>query len=116
MITRFGSILLATSLLALSVSAQSTQPDAALAPVPTPTTAPAATTPATAPTTAPVDPQVRALLDQVRDAYGNLKSAQFSGTISFNFEAGGEDKSFTDSFTSSFVAPARFRHEIKNDL
>jgi thiol-disulfide isomerase/thioredoxin/outer membrane lipoprotein-sorting protein len=80
-------------------------------------TAPFARGQTTKPTTEPsYPPQVAALLDQLRDAYAQASSLELSGTISFKFEGGGEERDEAAPFTAVFRAPNQFRHEVKDDL
>ena len=73
--------------------------------------------PTTLPTTQPsVTPAARAVLDQLRDAYAGLKSLEVAGTVTFDFDVAGQKENHAGSFTGSFVAPAKFRHEMKDDL
>src|SRR5205085_6123327 len=70
----------------------------------------------TKPSTVPaLAADVQALLDQVRDAYASSKSLEFSGTISFHYEAGTDSRNLSAPFTASYRAPMRFRHEVKDD-
>ena len=61
-----------------------------------------------APTPASQQPAVvstdaKILLDQMRTAYQDLKSAEFVGTVSSNVDADGEQQQSSTEFTSSFA-------------
>ena len=78
--------------------------------------------PATAPTTKPADkkplatitPQAESTLKQIAAAYANLKSLELAGTITFKTESPGEKRSHETTFTASYLAPNRFRHQAKD--
>src|SRR5438067_13907994 len=74
-------------------------------------TAPAAEAPALN-----IAPDVRKVLDDVRDAYAKLTSLELAGTISANYVVGAEKQINSDTFTSTFQAPNKFRHEMKDDM
>lgn len=82
-----------------------------------PATQAAATAPATAPATqaadgaAKVSPEARALLDQMKAAYADLKSLTLDGTVTANFDVAGKKQNESMPFKSSFIAPNQFRHE-----
>lgn len=77
--------------------------------------APAAA-PATQPT-AKVSDEARQLIEQVSAAYGKLHSLNLAGTISVDLQIeGSTPEHHSASFTSSFVAPNKFRHEVKDDV
>jgi peroxiredoxin len=79
---------------------------------PQPATAPAATQPA-----ANVSSDARQLIDQISTAYTQLKSLTLAGTISGDLQvASSAPEKHSADFTSSYVAPNRFRHEVKNDV
>jgi peroxiredoxin/outer membrane lipoprotein-sorting protein len=72
---------------------------------------------ATKPSTAPsISPAAQSLLNDVKDAYGKLKSLELNGTVSINLDAAGEKSDEKASFSSSYQAPDKFRHEMKDDL
>jgi peroxiredoxin/outer membrane lipoprotein-sorting protein len=85
-----------------------------------PATAPAAapaTQPATAPAaTASVSADARALLDTIDAAYGKLTSLDMAGSISQDIRVGGRNRKSEMAFTSSFMAPNYFRHEVKGNM
>ncbi|HEV8606619.1 MAG TPA: TlpA disulfide reductase family protein [Tepidisphaeraceae bacterium] len=106
------SLLLAASLITSFTIAQDDDDDAPL---------PAAIkAPATRPTTRPagpqakVTPEVQAVLERINAAYGKLTTLELSGTISLNVEDGGAKRNHEAKFTSSFLAPNRFRHQVKD--
>jgi thiol-disulfide isomerase/thioredoxin len=76
--------------------------------------------PTSAPSTQPaakVSDDARHLLDQISEAYGKLHSLDLAGTIAAELQVeGSPPESHTAAFTSSFVAPNRFRHEVKDDV
>ena len=61
-----------------------------------------------------VSPEARALLDQVTAAYRSIKSIELSGTLTRDTQAAGEKRNHQVSFSSSFAAPNRFKHELKD--
>ena len=76
--------------------------------------------PARPPATQPavkVSNDARQLIDQIRAAYVKLKALNLAGTIStdIQFEDAPADK-HSSEFTSAFVAPNRFRHQVKDDI
>jgi peroxiredoxin/outer membrane lipoprotein-sorting protein len=72
---------------------------------------------ANAQTTQPtITPAARSMLDQMRTAYAALKSLDVAGTITFDLDAGGRKDSDKAEFTASFQSPAKFRHEMKDDV
>jgi peroxiredoxin/outer membrane lipoprotein-sorting protein len=79
-------------------------------------------TPATRPadevkTSAKVSDDARTLLDAVDGAYAKLKALDVSGTVSVKIKIEGEaDESHSTSFTGSYLAPNKFRHEAKDDV
>jgi thiol-disulfide isomerase/thioredoxin/outer membrane lipoprotein-sorting protein len=68
--------------------------------------APAATQPASA----------AALLNDINSAYANLASARFDGTITGQFDVRGQVQTHDATFSSTFAAPNKFRHETKDDV
>ena len=81
-----------------------------------------ATKPATQPATRPVraeakvTPEVQAVLDQVAAAYSKLSSLELAGKITLKIEGEHTKGNHESSFTSTFAAPNRFRHEGKDQL
>ncbi|CAN5518703.1 hypothetical protein BH09PLA1_BH09PLA1_25700 [soil metagenome] len=76
-----------------------------------------ATQPTSRPASQPaVAPGAQTLLDQVRDAYGKLSTLELAGTFTLDADAAGETQRQTASFTASFQAPNKFRHEMKDDV
>lgn len=56
------------------------------------------------------------LLDAVGQAYSSARSLSLAGTISFDLDAAGNPQKQSAEFSTSFAAPALFRHEVKNQL
>jgi len=56
------------------------------------------------------------LFESVGKAYSSARSLALSGTISFDVDAAGNPQKQSAEFTTSFAAPARFRHEVKDQL
>jgi peroxiredoxin/outer membrane lipoprotein-sorting protein len=77
--------------------------------------------PATAPTAAPatakasVTPEAAAVLEKVSSAYANLKSLDLSGNLSGEFDVAGQKENHKADFTTSFAAPNKFKHEVKDE-
>jgi peroxiredoxin len=71
------------------------------------------TQPATQPT---VTPAAQALLDQVRDAYGKLKSLDLAGTVAMDFDVARQTKAHSASFHGSFQSPRQFHHDMSGDV
>jgi peroxiredoxin/outer membrane lipoprotein-sorting protein len=65
-------------------------------------------------TPAKISPEVRELVQQVQDAYKNLKAMQMTGRAVTEYCGGGSDVRSEIDFTSAFQAPASFRHETMN--
>ncbi|HEY7087761.1 MAG TPA: redoxin domain-containing protein [Tepidisphaeraceae bacterium] len=75
------------------------------------------TQPATRPATQPkATVAAQPILKEVRDAYANIKSLDLAGTLTVEIDAGGQRGTHTEPFTGSFQAPARFKHEMPDDL
>jgi thiol-disulfide isomerase/thioredoxin len=89
----FARASMCLSLLITIASAQTTQPAQ-------PTTSPAA----------------QAVLDQVRVAYANLKTLELAGSYTLDADVAAQQSHQTATFTASFESPAKFRHEMKDDL
>jgi peroxiredoxin len=73
----------------------------------------------TAPATQPavlISSDARTMLDAVDAAYGKLKSLHLAGTMSQDIRVNGRSLQRTAAFTSSFLAPNLFRHEVKGNL
>lgn len=84
-------------------------PLSALADVPT-------TLPATQPAPTLISSDARTLLDAVDAAYGKLKSLELAGTMSQDIRVDGRRRAGSASFTSSFLAPNFFRHQVKGNM
>lgn len=65
---------------------------------------------------AEMTPDARKLLDQVQKAYNDLSAVQMSGKVSVHIDAGTTQEKTNQTFTSSFQAPNRFRHQVKEML
>jgi peroxiredoxin/outer membrane lipoprotein-sorting protein len=61
-------------------------------------------------------PDAASLLQRIDAAYSKLASAQFDGRISSRADVAGQQRNDELTFTSTFRAPNRFRHESKGDL
>jgi peroxiredoxin len=70
----------------------------------------AATTPAK------VSPEARAELDQVTEAYRNLKGLELAGSLSMEVVTSDGTERKQGTFVASFAAPNKFRHEMKGDM
>ncbi len=101
--------------LASAVGADDTEKLISILPSTQPTTKPT-TKPALPPLTAKISPDAKALLDQMTAAYGELKSLEVAGTISFDGDIAGKKEQEKDDFTGSFAAPNKFRHEMKGNM
>lgn len=66
--------------------------------------------------TAKISPEAQKVLDGVKSGYADLKSLQVSGDVSINLEAAGQKENDVTAFTGTFQSPAKFRHEMKDDL
>ena len=75
--------------------------------------APAATEPAETP--AVVTPEAAAVVKKMSDAYAGLKSLSLVGSLSGDFDVAGQKEKQSTNFTSSFTAPNKFKHEVKED-
>ncbi len=71
--------------------------------------------PSTASPTA-VSADARKLLDEVDAAYGKLTTLDLAGTISQDVRVDGRKREGSADFTSSFLAPNFFRHEVKGNM
>ena len=63
-----------------------------------------------------VSTEAKLMLDQMRTAYQKLKSAEFTGAVTSNVDADGQQENSETKFVSSFADPARFRHDGERDL
>ena len=105
-----------SSLCSLTLSVALLLPSAFAEP---PTTKPAtqpATQPAARKLEAKISPEARAVLDEMKSAYAGLKSLQLTGTTAFDSEISGKKDHQSDTFTASFAAPNKFRHEMKGNM
>jgi thiol-disulfide isomerase/thioredoxin/outer membrane lipoprotein-sorting protein len=75
----------------------------------------AADTPAPEPKPlAKVNADVAVVLEKMAAAYSKLKSVELAGGITMEADEAGQKRTQQDQFVSSFQAPNRFRHEVKN--
>ena len=64
-----------------------------------------------------ISDDAKPLVDQINQAYSQLKSLEMSGTISAEFVIDGSTAQKPSAhFSASYVAPNKFRHEIKEDV
>ncbi len=63
-----------------------------------------------------VSPEARAELDKLTEAYKGLKALEVAGTLSLDAVAGDDTVRKAGTFTGSFAAPNKFRHEMKGDM
>ena len=63
-----------------------------------------------------VSPEAQAELAKVTEAYQKLTSLEVAGTMSSDISVGGEVQNQRSNFEGSFVAPNKFRHEMKGDI
>ena len=96
-----GSLILLSALISRFALAQGTQPELA---------------PATQPATVVITPDARVMLDQIRDAYAKAWTLEVAGTYAMDMDVAGEQKNSSTTFTASFEAPNKFRHEMKDDV
>lgn len=75
----------------------------------TPSTSPAETAPT-------VSADTRALLNAIDKAYAKVTSIDMSGTISQDIRVGGRKQQSQMPFTSSFLSPNYFRHEVTGNI
>jgi len=72
--------------------------------------------PATQPSSLTIAPDVQSELDAINAAYGKLKSLTLAGTLDFNAIVDEQPRKESSPLTSSFLAPIKFRHDMKDDL
>lgn len=79
--------------------------------------------PATEPNKAPAQPaapsissEAKAVLDEIRTAYKNLKSLNTRFTLSSDFVADDDTTKESVGITSQYVAPNKFRYSLDNDI
>ena len=74
-----------------------------------------ATKPATRPAAlAKVTPDVQAALDEISQAYTKLTSLELAGKVSLIVEEGTSKGTHEAKFTSSFLAPNKYRHQVQD--
>ena len=81
-----------------------------------PTGAAGTTQPAAAAAAPDVPPEVREVLEQVKSAYTKLEAARFDGKLTSDMLLGGKPSSTSVTFSSSFQAPNKFRHQFGDEL
>lgn len=71
-----------------------------------------------APTSKPatVSPEAQAVLEQVKAAYGKLKSLELAGTITLELDLAGQKQRQQESFDAAFLAPNLFRHQTRGNV
>ena len=74
------------------------------------------TRPAGAAAAPDVPPEVREVLEQVKSAYTKLQAARFDGKMTSDMLLGGKPTSTSVTFSSSFQAPNKFRHQFGDEL
>jgi peroxiredoxin/outer membrane lipoprotein-sorting protein len=114
------SLAFVTGFLCTGFLAATTLPAHAAEPAVSPTTAPStqpAAQPTTTPSTAPaVSADTRKMLDAIDAAYGKLTSLDMAGTISQDVRVGDRKQQAELPFTSSFMTPNYFRHEVQGNI
>ena len=65
---------------------------------------------------ADVAPDAAPVVEKVRDGYKALTSVSLAGTLTGDFDVDGRQQKNDASFTATFEAPNKFRHEAKDDL
>jgi len=82
-----------------------------------PATAPATTKAATKPVAeVRMSAEARAELGRVTKAYQKINSIEVAGTLAADLSAGDEHHQYQETFSGSFVAPNKFRHEMRGDM
>lgn len=73
---------------------------------------------ASAQTTAPaaISPDAKAQLAKLSAAYSQLTALELVGKLTANIDIAGEKTNKTADFTASFIAPNKFRQEMKQDV
>jgi thiol-disulfide isomerase/thioredoxin len=83
---------------------------------PKPADGPDVTKPEKKVTEAKVSDDAKAVLAKVTEAYQKLTALNVAGTLTWEVVAGGAAQGERATFTGSFEAPNKFRHEIKGDM
>lgn len=65
---------------------------------------------------AEVTPEAKTVLNDVQNAYKNIKSVDISGDFSIRVKTTNESRRMSQPFTSSFEQPNKFRHQMKPDV
>ena len=74
------------------------------------------TKPAAASTQGSVSSQAKAELEKVNAAYIGLNSLDLSGKITAHFDIAGQKQNQESEFTSIYLAPNKFRQQVKGDV
>ncbi len=78
---------------------------------------PALADPTTQPVAGPAtQPTVASVLSEMDAAYARVSNAQFDGRIVGHFDVQGDKQNPDSTFSSSFSAPNKFRHQSKDDV
>ena len=67
-------------------------------------------------TTQAVPPEVRTVLEDVKQAYSKLDALKVTGTVSSDLTISGQAQKIERKFSGSFQAPNKFRHQFADDL
>ncbi|MFN7141478.1 MAG: redoxin domain-containing protein [Limisphaerales bacterium] len=75
------------------------------------------TKPAQSPTSeTKIDPAAQPLLRQLEQAYDKLSAAELAGTVTVNVDIPSDAHKTNQQFSSTFSAPNKFKHQIKDGL
>jgi peroxiredoxin len=66
------------------------------------------------PEMARIDPAAKEELSQIKEAYAKLSSLELKGSLKGNFDVAGEKGAPSGEFSSSFQAPNKFRHQMRD--
>jgi len=72
--------------------------------------------PAAAPAKATISADAQKELDAITAAYSKLTTLDLSGTLDVKTDVDGQAEKKSQTFTSSFQSPLKFRHAMKDDL
>lgn len=61
-----------------------------------------------------ISPEAKTLLDQVAATYKAIQSFNVTGTLSADINVGGDVSAEKSSFAASFIAPNKFKHEMRD--
>lgn len=65
---------------------------------------------------AKISPDAQKVLDETKAAYGKLSALKLAGSITFDNDVAGKPEKLNDTFTATFAAPNKFRHEVKGNM